>query len=319
MKFTKTLVYLEHEVKSFTVNDSQLAYLAHKLPYLKITKASTIDEVEKQISDTEIFITWQFKSHWYAKAKQLIAIFTPAAGNDWIERDCKFSLPIINGTFHGIIMAESVLAMMLSFNRRFSQLQKNQCAKEFDRNIESPTPLLRGQHVLIIGYGTIGKSIARMLKTFDCKITGLKRVINEFDKTFADQLITPEDLIEKIGDADHVITILPNNKTTDNIITPDHFKAMKRSAFFYNIGRGNCYKEFVITNAIEKGYIAGAALDVFEKEPLPRDSKLWELPNVFIMPHASAICKEYLDIYFEELIDIINSTMCPLGSVRGPV
>lgn len=316
MESLKALVYLEHEVESFKVNDSQLAHLTDKLPYLKFTKASTIDEVEKHLPDTDIFITWQFKSHWYSQAKQLKAIFTPAAGDEWIERDCNFPIPVTNGTFHGTIMAESLLGMMLFFNRRFGQLQQNQFAKVYDRNIESPTPLLRGQHVLIIGYGTIGKSVARILKNFDCKVTGVKRTICEFDKTLVDQLITPESLTEKIGDADHVIAILPNNKTTDNSITSDHFKAMKRSAFFYNIGRGNCYKEAVITNAIKKGYIAGAALDVFEKEPLPRESKLWELPNVFIMPHASAICKEYLDIYFKEFADKMNS---PLDSARGPV
>lgn len=316
MKAMKALVYLEHEVESFTINDSQFDYLKHKVPHINFTKASTIEEVEKELPDTDIVITWQFKSHWYTKAKQLKAVFTPAAGNDWIERDSKFPLPITNGTFHGAIMAESLLGMMLFFNRRFSQLQQNKLVKEFDRNVESRTPLLRGQHVLIIGYGTIGKYVARILKTFNCKITGVKRTICEFDKTLADQLITPENLIEKIGSADHVIAILPNNKTTDNIITTDHFKAMKRSAIFYNIGRGNCYKEYAIVNAIKKGFIAGAALDVFEKEPLPGGSKLWELPNVFIMPHASAICKEYLNIYFEEFANKINSFDWPLDSSR---
>ena len=296
------LVYLEHEVESFTVNDSQIAHLTHQLPNIKFSKVTTEEEVESKLSDTDIFITWKFKSPWYSRATGLKAIFTPAAGDDWIDHDRNFPVPVLNGTFHGTIMAESLLGMILHFNRRFGQLQINQLAKKYDRNVESPTPLLRGQHVLIIGYGKIGKTVAGILKTFNCKITGVKRTIHQSDKTHADLLITPEQLIECIGDADHVIAILPNDKSTDNIITADHFKAMKRSAFFYNIGRGNCYKESVITDALEKGLLAGAALDVFEKEPLPRESNLWEMPNVLIMPHASAICKEYLDTYFKELI-----------------
>jgi D-2-hydroxyacid dehydrogenase (NADP+) len=306
MKPLKALVYLVHEVESFTMTESQFSCLIHKLPHIQFSRATSDEEVEKQISDSDLIITWQFKSHWYAQARQLKAIFTPAAGNDWITRDSRFPVPVTNGTFHGTIMAESLLGMIFFFNRRFGQLQRNQLAKDFDRNIESPTPLLRGQHIIIIGYGNIGKSIARILKIFDCKITGVKRKITSVDKTFADQLITHDDLIGKIGDADHVIAVLPNDKTTDNSITSDHFRAMKSSAIFYNIGRGNCYRESTLIDAIEKGHIAGAALDVFEEEPLPRGSKLWGLPNVFIMPHASAICKEYLDIYFEELTYKIN-------------
>jgi phosphoglycerate dehydrogenase-like enzyme len=312
MKSLKALVYLVHEVESFTITDSQLACLIQKLPHIQFAKATSDEEVEKQISDSDLIITWQFKSHWYAQASHLKAIFTPAAGNDWIRRDSEYPVPVTNGTFHGTIMAESLLGLILFFNRRFSQLQRNQFAKNFDRNIESSTLLLRGQHILIIGFGNIGKSVAKILKAFNCKITGVKRRITAIDKTFADQLITPDDLIKKIGEADHVITILPNDKTTDNSITSDHFKAMKPSAIFYNIGRGNCYKESTLIDALEKGYIAGAALDVFEKEPLPKGSKLWELPNVFVMPHASAICKDYLDIYFEELIVKIK------GQYPGP-
>jgi D-2-hydroxyacid dehydrogenase (NADP+) len=160
----------------------------------------------------------QFKSQWYSQAKKLKAIFNQAAGNDSIERDCKFHVPVTIGTFHGTIMAESILGMMFFSIVASVNYKKNQFAKVFDLNIESPIPLLRGQHVLIIGYGTIGKSDARTLKTYICKSTGFKRTMCDFDKMLVDQLITPESLIEKIGDADHVIAILPNTKLLTTLL-----------------------------------------------------------------------------------------------------
>lgn len=114
-------------------------------------------------------------------------------------------------------------------------------------------------------------------------------------------------LPEIIGTADHIVTILPNDASTDNILRPEHFNLMKRSAFFYNIGRGNCYKEETLVNALTAGHIAGAGLDVFEKEPLPETSELWTMNNVFIMPHSSAICKQYLDFYIDELLEKLSS------------
>lgn len=297
----KALIYLEHDVAAFSINNRQFNSLKQRCPEIDFVKVHTHAEVDNHLCDSDIFITWQFIAPWYALGRRLKAIFTPAAGNDWIERDDKYFLSINNGTFHGRIMTESLLGMIFFFNRRFNQLIQNKTDKIYNRNIESSTSILRNQHVLIIGYGNIGKVIARTLNFFNCKITGVKQTISCEKEIYADQLITPDQLLAFLGSADHIVTILPKDNSTDNLLTLNHFKAMKRSSIFYNIGRGNCYKESDIVDALKKRYIAGAGLDVFETEPLPRESKLWDLPQVLILPHASAICKEYLDLYIDEL------------------
>lgn len=303
------LIFLENDVNAFSISDLQFDNLCSKCPSLTFSKAVCEEDILSKLADTDIFITWQFKESWYQLAHHLKAIFTPAAGNDWIQRNPHFSVPVYNGTFHGKIMVESLLGMILYNNRRFNKLIENKLNKTYDRNVESTTSILRNQKIMIIGYGNIGKTVARILKNFGCEIIGVKKTLPSQQDPFTDQLLAPDQLLKYLGLADHVITILPNNKTTDNLLGLEHFKAMKRSAFFYNIGRGNCYKEAVLVEALEKGYIAGAGLDVFESEPLPESSKLWDLPQVFIMPHASAICKEYLDLYIDELIPKI-STLC---------
>lgn len=303
------LLFLENEVNAFSISNAQFNNLCSKCDFLTFSRAVSEEEILSKLADTDIFITWQFKDSWYQLAPHLKAIFTPAAGNDWIQRDRRYPVPVYNGTFHGKIMVESLLGMILYHNRRFDKLTENKQNKIYNRNIESTTSILHNQKVMIIGYGNIGKIIARTLKTFDCEIIGVKRTLPSQQDPLINLMITPAQLLEHIGHADHVITILPNDTSTDNLLGLEHFKAMKRSAFFYNIGRGNCYKESVIVEALEKEYISGAGLDVFESEPIPENSRLWGLPQVLIMPHASAICKEYLDLYIKELVPRIE-TFC---------
>lgn len=306
MNSLRALVYLENPVDAFTITEEQYQRLRDALPEIRFSQVTTDHEFEERLPECNIVITWKFTERWYVFAPQLRWIFTPAAGNDWIVHDPSHRSLVVNGTFHGVLMTESLLGMMLFFNRRFSQLidNKNKCI--FDRNVQSSAPSLYGQHVLIIGYGTIGTYAGAVLSSLGCKISGVKKSLCSKKDTPA-VLYTFDTLPEIIGTADHIITILPKDSSTDAIITPDHFYRMKRSAIFYNIGRGNCYKEETLVNALDNGYIAGAGLDVFENEPLPPNSKLWQMNNVFIMPHSSAICKSYLDFYIDELVEKLSS------------
>lgn len=306
MNSLRALVYLENSVDAFAITQEQYQRLRDALPEICFCQVTTDHQFEEQLPECDIVITWKFKDRWYAPAPQLRRIFTPAAGKDWIAHNPYHQAVIVNGTFHCVLMTESLLGMMLFFNRRFSQLIDNKNKYIFDRNVQSTAPSLYGQHVLIIGYGTIGTYAGTVLSSLGCTISGVKRSLSSKKDTPA-ALYTFDTLPEIIGTADHIITILPNDSSTDAIITPDHFYRMKRSAFFYNIGRGNCYKEETLVDALDNEYIAGAGLDVFEKEPLPADSRLWQMKNVFIMPHSSAICKPYLDFYIDELVGILSS------------
>jgi D-2-hydroxyacid dehydrogenase (NADP+) len=306
VKMLKALVYLENAVNAFSITGEQYQRLRDALPGIKFYQVTCDRDFEERLPECEIVITWKFLDRWYADAPQLRWIFTPAAGNDWIGRNASHCSIVVNGTFHGILMTESLLGMIFFFNRRFSQLIDNKSRRIFDRNVQSSAPSLHGQHVLIIGYGTIGTYAGTVLSTLGCSVSGVKRSVASKSNSQA-ALYTFDTLPEIIGTADHIVTILPKDSSTDMIITPDLFYRMKRSAFFYNIGRGNCYKEETLVNALDAGYIAGAGLDVFETEPLPEDSRLWQMNNVFIMPHSSAICKAYLDCYIDELLGKLAS------------
>ena len=100
---------------------------------------------------------------------------------------------------------------------------------------------------------------------------------------------------------DHLICALPSGEETDGILKPEHFEALPKSCYFYNVGRGNIYQESDLVSALGTGEIAGAYLDVFGEEPLPETSKLWEMENVLIQPHLSAVSPQYLELFVEEL------------------
>jgi len=100
-----------------------------------------------------------------------------------------------------------------------------------------------------------------------------------------------------------VVIVLPGGAETDGIFTARHFNAMKPGAYLYNLGRGNCYSEEDLLDALKNGPLAGAGLDVFAEEPLPPTSPLWEQPNVLITPHSSGISREYIDLFIHEWIE----------------
>jgi D-2-hydroxyacid dehydrogenase (NADP+) len=211
------------------------------------------------------------------------------------------------GQFHGRIMRESLLAMMLYFNRRLALASENRKQKIWDRRIYDGSSSLFSQHVLIVGYGAIGRQMAEVLKAFGARITGVKRSTAGFENDpSAERVITFDRMNEALPMADHVVFVLPGGPETYDLFTRQHFDLMKPGSCLYNLGRGNCYREEDLVHALINGPLAGAGLDVFREEPLSLSSPLWELPNVLVTPHASAISSEYLDLFIEEWVENVR-------------
>lgn len=282
------------------MNDVQAERLRRELTGADIEIIETIADFEASLPEADFVVTWSFKAEWYARSPRLKAVFTPAAGKDWVEPDPSGRVKTRHGTFHGNIMGETLVAMILYFNRRLDTAKVLQDRTVWDRSPFNSTSVMSRQTVVIVGYGEIGRHCARFLKPFGCRIVGVKRSPSPEQIGLADELIPFSDLETALKDADHVALILPSE--AKGAITAKHFGAMKRGAYLYNIGRGTCYDEADLVNALTDGTLAGAGLDVFGSEPLPETSPLWKMPNVLILPHASAMAKEYLDFYFDELI-----------------
>ncbi len=132
------------------------------------------------------------------------------------------------------------------------------------------------------------------------QVVGVKRDAG-VDRGPADAVMPVTLLHALLRQADHVVVTLPSDTGTDHLFDEKAFAQMKKSAYFYNLGRGNAVDEEALVAALSSGGIAGAFLDVFEQEPLPADSPLWTAPNLEFLPHASAVSREYLDLWIDEL------------------
>jgi D-2-hydroxyacid dehydrogenase (NADP+) len=300
----KVLVFLNTETQAFCLSTEQLQILKENFPAWNFCQVFNEEDTESNLIDTDIFVTWFFPKEWYEKAPCLRAICTPSAGKEYIHHDPVRKIPVFHGAFHGPLMAESLLSMILFFNRRMSQSLYNKEHRIWNPQYLCNTTMLGAQHVVIVGYGSIGRACASIIKPFGTRITGIRRSAYDPVKDRDADLVTgPEQLLDFLSHADHVVSILPGGHDTDRFFTKDHFSSMKPQSYFYNLGRGNSYLESDIVDALRDGKIAGAGLDVFNREPLDPASPLWELPNVFIMPHGSAVTKEYMLLFVNELVE----------------
>jgi len=302
------LVNLKNEVDSFSIKSRHLERICEAFPGIRLIEAASREDFKARLPNAVWLMTWVFRPEWYEKAPKLEAVFTPAAGNDWVPPDPSGRVKNFYGHFHGRIMRESLLAMMLYFNRRLDPASDNRKKKIWDRRIYDGAFSLFSQQVLIVGYGAIGRQMAELLKAFGARITGVKRSTAGFENDpSAARVVTFDRLNEALPMADHVVLALPGGPETDDLFTEQHFDLMKPGSYLYNLGRGNCYREENLVCALKNGPLAGAGLDVFPEEPLPPSSPLWTLPNALITPHASAISLEYLDLYIEEWIETVRN------------
>ena len=303
------LVYLTHpHVEAWNFKPEHQTLLERRAPGLKVEVCLNSREFKERLPKSEAVIIWFFKRQWLESAPKLKLIATPAAGKDWIEVEAGAGLQISFGGFHGSLIAESVVGAMLYFLKAFPLSAEMQKQKKWARvKISAKLQSLYKSRVTILGFGKIGNAIAERLKSFGCTLTGIKRSPIPVPECFSDsdRIVTSGNWQSVFAETDHLICVLPGE--VSGVLQVEHFKALPKSCYFYNVGRGNAYQENDLVEALQTGEIAGAYLDVFEEEPLPETSQFWETDNVLIQPHLSAASPQYLELFVEELAAKINS------------
>jgi len=307
MKISNLLIHLHNSVDAFSIKPHHVDLIGEILPDTHVYVANGTGDFLEKLPEAECALAWSFKSDWYKRAPNLKALFTPAAGHDWVAADPSGRVRTFYGSFHGRIMRESLLSMMLYFNRQIGKSLADQKKKIWGRFDYNGCVSLFNQRILLVGFGSLGQSMAELLKAFGARITAVKRDIRGFGcNPSVDRIISFDMIGEELPYADHVVFVLPGGADTDGIFTAPHFKTMKPGAYLYNFGRGNCYREEDLLLTLKNGPLAGAGLDVFAEEPLPPASALWEQPNVLITPHSSAISREYIDLFIHEWVEILR-------------
>ena len=233
----------------------------------------------------------------FARAGALRWIQCYAAGPDpSFYHEALVNSQVMVTNFRGIYndgVSHHAMALLLGLSRDFHQYMPLQLRKEW-RPGEEAGVHLPGRTVVVIGVGGIGAEIARLCKCFGMVTVGIDpNPDNESDSL--DELHLPENLDQVIPGADFVVVTTPDTPQTRGMINTDRLSLMKSNAFLINVGRGVCVVLEDLVEVLRSRRIAGAALDVFEIEPLPPDHPLWEMDNLILTPHTAAHKAPYME------------------------
>ena len=253
------------------------------------------DDLDLILGQAEVLYGWihHFPKQLLERAPSLKWIQTMSAGIDLMPEDIRESgIRIVNASgLHGTPMGEMVLEMMLMFAKDAPACFQMKQTRQWKRFRPA---LLKGQTVGILGLGAVGREIARLCKAFGMTVIGIRRSGQaEQPLPDVDRVFPREQLLQLLAESDYVVLALPLTKETRNLIGEKELRGMKPTAFLINIARGAILDEGALIRALEEKWIAGAGLDVFVKEPLPPESKFYDLPNVIFSPHISGDLPDY--------------------------
>ncbi len=156
---------------------------------------------------------------------------------------------------------------------------------------------LEGKTLCVVGTGSIGRAISSRARPFGMRVIGVKRTVREGDpaRAYADELYPTEGLHEALGRSDYVALALPGTPETEGLLDGEAIAAIKPGAYLANVGRGKVVDEAALVEALREGRLSGAALDVFEVDPLPQESPLWEIPNAIISAHTTDVVPDLIN------------------------
>ncbi len=202
-------------------------------------------------------------------------------------------------------LAEFVLMAMLQHAKDLDHLRSDKAGRIWR---QGAVGTLENKTLCVVGMGSIGRAIAGRARPFGMRIVGVKRTVREDDEAwdYADELYPTAELRTALGEADYVAVTLPGTPETRRLIDAEALAATRQGAYFANVGRGSVLDEAALVEALRSGHLSGAALDVFEVEPLPEESPLWDLDNVIVSAHTTDVVPDLIyasqtDLFCENL------------------
>jgi len=242
----------------------------------------------------------------------------PSAGIDTLPTESLEEQGVLLTTASGIHasgIAQSILAMVLSYYRGVLFSLKNQMKRQWNKETELDE--LQYKTMMIVGTGSIGEKLADYAKSFDMTTIGINRSGGSVDHI--DTLYIQENIDKGLPEADIVVNILPSTNQTKHFFDQTLFKQMKKDSIFVNVGRGDTVSTTDLIQALDSEKIKFAALDVFEEEPLPENSELWDRQDVLITPHISGKLHDYngslLQVFYKNLESYVSGKDLPMNVV----
>lgn len=284
-----------------SMKPDRIADIASAVPGAVVEAYPTVKEALPHVADADAIAMWGFQDAepLLSAAPHVRWVHSLSDGVERLLTPSMLTRPILLTNSHGVhdkAVSEHAMALLLSWFHRIPEAVRNQDAHLWKR---PKGDILNKKNLLVVGFGGIGRAIAERAKVFGMTVTAVKRT--RADELFADKVYSTEDILSVLPTADVIVAALPSTPATENFFDAEKFGAMKKGAFFINIARASVVDESALLAALQNGPIAGAALDVFSKEPLPADHPLWDMKNVIMTPHTASMTPDFWDRLLELL------------------
>jgi phosphoglycerate dehydrogenase-like enzyme len=272
-----------------------------RFPQMRVTHLPSFDGLERELADTDIFMGLSLKAVQLSIAPKLQWIQAVSAGvAQFMYPELRERGVILTNasSVHCVPIAQHILGMIVGLARRFPDCLRYQRQAHWAMNELLAATIkpreLRGQVLLFIGFGAIGRETARLVRPLEMRVWAVTHS-GRSDSGMAERVMQTSQLHQALPQADFVVVAAPATPETRNMLGEREFALMKPSAYLINVARGTLLDEPALISALERNVIAGAALDVTVKEPLPPESPLWKMNSVVITPHVSGATENTWD------------------------
>lgn len=305
------LISLQSKVDAWSIPPAGVETLRARFPDLEFIYAANPGERARGLAACDVAYTWLLSADELRSAPRLQWVHTSAVAVETLCLPDLFARGVRVSNTRGVQalpIAEHTLAAMLALAKQLPFALDQQRASRWAQNAFSGDRLpwlLRGQTLGLLGVGTIGREIARLASAFGMRVIAVRRRVDQEPPPHVAETVPFDELTRVLPEVDALVIAAPLTPETDRLIDRAAFARMKRGATLVNVGRARIVDTDALVEALQQGHLAGASLDVFDREPLPEGHPLWTCPNVILTPHTSGFRRGHWD----EVIELFSENI----------
>ncbi|MGZ4733668.1 MAG: D-2-hydroxyacid dehydrogenase [Terriglobales bacterium] len=302
----KLLTLVHHSFELWNTPSWFSARLHQDFPTVEAVQRSSYEGIEPYLRDAEVIISWSLRPEQFKAAPKLRWIHSPAAAVHQLMFPELINSDVVLTNareVHGPVVAEHVMAMVFALAKCLPQAVRFQ-----QKHIWGQEPMWRGRPrprelagatLGLVGLGSIARAVAKHASNLSLRVIAVRENPGKGNPEGVQQVFASSQVDQLLAQSDYVVLAVPVTPLTKRMMNPARLANMKPNACLINVGRGPLVDEDALAHALREKIIGGAALDVFEAEPLPADSPLWDLENLLITPHTAGLTEKLWERHYQ--------------------
>jgi phosphoglycerate dehydrogenase-like enzyme len=301
----KLLMVVHHRFDLWNAPTWFAERLRKEFPALEIVHLARYEGAEEEICDSEVIFAFSLRPEQFKAAHKLRWIHAPTAAVHQLlfPEMVKSDVVLTNAhEVHGPVVAEHVVALIFALAKKIPQAallqQRRTWGQDAIWNHGTRPREVAGATLGLIGVGSIGRKVASMASALGMRVIAVREHPEKKMPEGVAAVYAPAEINDLLAQSNYVVVAAPLTPATRGLMNADRLAAMRPDAYLINVGRGPQVDEIALADALRNRRIAGAALDVFEQEPLPASSSLWDLENLLITPHTAGLTEKLWERHY---------------------